>query len=341
MKPYKYLLLPILAFLLITSCSKEDVADGPVSLNPNVAGISLTRAGASNSTDLSAIGLYAVNQNNTQKTYGIWPAGTYGKYSHTGNGVFTPAEDAQTIWLNTEKAVIYTCHPAPTTASSITDGNNNNLSVPIPCIPVPAGTINLIPSISGNNGPTFDFTTPEKDYMYGVKYDENKADDYKFTTDYPVADNGRATGSVGNTVSIGLKHVFSQIKLVIKKGDYPTDPIISKVTYTRQMQILAAPDNTQYNVKMQLTDGKLTGLADATEQTYQYDLSGLSDGGYKLTNDEMTIVNYILPNNAAPSKISIMVDGKDMSITYNGDPDWKPGMIYTYTVSINGTGLKF
>lgn len=351
MKPYKYLLLPILLFPFVTSCSKEESIEGPVSLNPNVAGVSLTRAGINTSTDLTAIGIYAVNQNKEQSTYGEWPTGTYGKYTRKDNNTFAPATGAsadQTIWLNPEVAIIYSFHPAADNTTSISDGNANSsdasVTTPIPCIPIPEGTIVLASTISGT-GSTFDFTTAEKDYMYGVKYDDSQSDN-KFTTTQPVADNGRAAGSFGNQVSIGLKHAFSQIRLAIKKGNYPVNPVVSKVTYKRTMKVLNAPEDvtTTYDVKMQLTDGKFTGLAEAAEHTYEYDLSKLTNSGYQLTGDasnDIIITNYSLPNAEAPSTISVTVDGKVMSITYNDDPEWLPGKIYTYAISINGTGLKF
>ncbi|MCD7838542.1 MAG: fimbrillin family protein [Clostridiales bacterium] len=347
MKPYKYLLLPILLFPFVTSCSKEESIEGPVSLNPNVAGVSLTRAGINTSSDLTAIGIYAVNYDKTQSTYGEWPKGTYGKYAHQNNDPFTPASADQTIWLNPEVAIIYSFHPAADNTTSISDGNASpsdaSVTTPIPCIPIPEGTIVLAPTISGTVS-TFDFTTAEKDYMYGVKYDDSLPDNDKFTTTQPVADNGRAAGSFGNQVSIGLKHAFSQIRLAIKKGNYPVNPIVSNVTYTRSMKILAAPENTNYAVKMQLTNGQFTGLADVAEHAYEYDLSKLTNGGYQLTGDasnDIIITNYSLPNATAPLTISVTVDDKVMSITYNDDPEWLPGKIYTYAISINGTGLKF
>lgn len=342
MKPYNYLLIPILILPLLSSCAKEDKIDGPVSLNPYVAGISLTRAGASQASDLSAIGLYAVNQDKSLKTYGTWPAGTYGKYSQQ-DGSFKPANAAQTIWLNLEKAIIFACHPAQTAGSAITDGNaSSSATNPIPCITVPAAAISLAPAITAPATGTsvFDFTTPANDYMYGVEYDSGGANGGQFKTTQPIADNGRAAvGAAGNTVAIGLKHAFSQIKLVITKGQtYTGNALVSNVKYTRSMQTLDAAENS--GLKMQLTDGKLVGLKNASSKVYHYNLSTLSGGGYKVT-DNMTLTNYCLPNIAAASTITVVVDGKEMSITYVADPAWEAGKINTYNVTINGTGLTF
>lgn len=343
MKPYNYLLIPILIFPLLSSCAKEDKIDGPVSLNPYVAGISLTRAGATQASDLSAIGLYAVNKEKSLKTYGIWPAGTYGTYSYQQDGSFKPADPAQTIWLNLEKATIFACHPSQAAGTAITDGNASSSSSatnPIPCIPVPAAAINLAPA--NITAPTatnsdFDFATADNDYMYGVEYDVKTS---TFKTTQPIADNGRAaTGAAGNTVAIGLKHAFSQIKLIITKGKtYTGNAVVSNVIYSRSMQTLDAAESS--GVKMQLTDGKLVGLKNASSKEYQYDLSSLNGGGFKITN-YMTITNYCLPNAAAASRITVVVDGKEMSIKYTGDPAWEAGKINTYKVTINGTGLAF
>lgn len=344
MKPYNYLLIPILILPLLSSCAKEDKIDGPVSLNPYVAGISLTRAGASQASDLFAIGLYAVNQDKNLKTYGTWPAGTYGKYSNKQDGSFKPADAGQTIWLNLDKAIIFACHPAQSAGSAITDGNaSSSATNPIPCITVPAAAISLAPVITAPATGTsvFDFTTPANDYMYGVEYVVNSQDGGQFKTTQPIADNGRAAvGAAGNTVAIGLKHAFSQIKLVITKGQtYTGNALVSNVKYTRSMQTLDAAENS--GVKMQLTDGKLVGLKDASSKVYHYNLSTLSGGGYKVTDNIMTLTNYCLPNIAAASTITVVVDGKEMSITYAADPAWEAGKINAYKVTINGTGLTF
>lgn len=344
MKPYNYLLIPILIFPLLSSCAKEDKIDGPVSLNPYVAGISLTRAGASQANDLSDIGLYAVNQDKNLKTYGTWPAGTYGTYSNKQDGSFKPADAAQTIWLNLDKAIIFACHPAQTAGSTITDGNGNAASAtnPIPCIPVPADAISLAPAniAAPASGSVFDFATAATDYMYGVEYDSGEATGSQFKLTQPIADNGRAaSNAAGNTVAIGLKHAFSQIKLVITKGPtYTGNALVSNVKYTRSMQTLDAANDD--GVKMQLTNGKLVGLKDASSKEYQYNLSALTGGGYKVT-DNMTLTNYCLPNAASSSTITVTVDGKEMSITYADDPAWEAGKINTYKVTINGTGLTF
>lgn len=342
MKPYNYLLIPILILPLLSSCAKEDKIDGPVSLNPYVAGISLTRAGASQASDLSAIGLYAVNQDKNLKTYGTWPAGTYGTYSNKQDGSFKPADAAQTIWLNLEKATIFACHPSQAAGTAITDGNapSSSATNPIPCIPVPAAVINLAPAnitAPAATNSDFDFATAANDYMYGVEYDVKTS---TFKTTQPTADNGRAaTNAAGNTVAIGLKHAFSQIKLIITKGPtYTGNAVVSNVIYSRSMQTLDAAENS--GVKMQLTDGKLVGLENASSKEYQYNLNTLSDGGYKVT-DNMTLTNYCLPNIAAASTITVVVDGKEMSIQYAEDPAWEAGKINTYNVTINGTGLTF
>ena len=81
MKPYNYLLLPILTISLLTSCSKEENIDSPVSLTLRVAGVSLTRAAIDDASDLTSVGIYAANAETTEQTYGVRPAGIYGQYN--------------------------------------------------------------------------------------------------------------------------------------------------------------------------------------------------------------------------------------------------------------------
>ena len=336
MKPYKYLLFPILAFPLLTSCSKEEAQDGPVSLNPNVADVSLTRGGVNNITALDGktIGFYAVNVDGdndaagTQKTtYGEWPVGTYGKYT-CSTTTLSPASDEQTIWLNMDKATIFSCYPAP---NAITSGQADSKAVPT--IPVPTNVIEFTPSIAdASTNANLDFASPDNDYMYGITAKNNN----EKANIQPTADNGRATGHVGNEISIILQHAFSQIKLVIKRSDeYKGTCAVSKVEYKRSMPTL------QNNSAMQLTNGALNNLAGYAEKTYSYTFSRTLNANETDENKkDIEITNYALPCNASASKITVMVDGKQMSIDHIGDPEWKAGSIYTYTLQIKSTGLE-
>lgn len=338
MKPYKYLLFPILAFPLLTSCSKEDAQDGPVSLNPNVADVSLTRGGVNNISALNGktIGFYAVNKDGdndaagTQKTtYGKWPVGTYGKYTCNSSTSLSPAFDDQTIWLNMDKATIFSCYPAPD-AEAITPGQVGDNKA-VPTIPVPTNVIQFTPSITDPTNANLDFAFPDNDYMYGITAKNNN----EKANIQPTADNGRAASHVGNEISIILQHAFSQIKLVIKRSDeYKGTCAVSKVEYKRSIPTL------QNNSAMQLTDGALTNLAGYAEKTYSYTFSHtLNANEADASKKDIEITNYALPCNASASKITVTVDGKQMSINHSGDPEWKAGSIYTYTLKINSTGL--
>lgn len=368
MKPYNYQLLFLLLGAISLSCSKEvkEEESGPVSLTPHIAGISLTRAGIDAAENVEAIGFYAVSKDKTDYTYGTWPAGTYGKFTGKTSGghtTFAPASDQDILWLEPEKdAIIFSCYPAPTNgASDIVDASTlkedgtaiistetntpvSTPTAPVPVIPVPITVFSLSPTFPTDKN--FDFTLPANDYMYGVAYDENQTNESdKFQSTQPVANGNRSGGIVnqsGPNVSIGLKHAFSQIKLIIKKGtSYPgTATRVTEVKYTRKMNTLTA------NTKMKLTDGTFLGitLADAV---YTYNLKSTtqnSDKGIELTStegDNLTITNYALPCDAAKSVISLTVDKKEMTIEYADDPQWNAGKIYTYAVTINGTGLAF
>lgn len=337
MKPYKYLFLPLLILPLATSCDKEEPLDGPVSLNPNVAGVSLTRGGIDNVDGLMAIGIYAVNNeedkdanDNPKNTYGVWPAGTYGKYTKDAQGSFKPDAQPtdQTIWLNLDKATIFACHPAAT----VTAGQNADGTKAVPTIQVPANCIvfehtNLT---EVNN----DFASADNDYMYGVEYSSNT-----FQQTQPIATNGRAAGSLSSNVNIGFKHAFTQIKLVISRyTDYQGNCKVSKVTYTRNIPTLGA------STKMQLTDGKLTDLAAASSKTYSYvyGTPAAITGMNKLTFTNYAIPYYdALTTEQQISTITVTVDGKEMTIENKNEVAWEAGNIYTYTISIHPTGLQF
>lgn len=354
---YLLLLLPLLA---AQSCSKEiggEEESGPVSLSPRIAGISLTRAGIDDAKDIDAIGFYAVGkQDDTDNTYGTFPTGTYRKYIRqeaNGHNTFVPAEEAQTLWLKPEKdATIFSCHPAPVNGSDIVDAStlkdDGTEITPAPAVPasavpvisIPSAVINLTPTLP--TGGNTDFADPKNDYMYGVTYTESAGEEStKYGTSQPVANGTRTGGTVnqsGPIVAIGLKHAFTQIRLVIKKGEtYPATATVSEVKYTRSMRTLTA------NAKMKLTDGTFLGATEAAAYTYNL-ISGGNSGkpiASTLEKDNLIITSYALPCVAAASTISLTVDGKTMSIKYDGDPAWLAGKIYTYAVTINGTGLSF
>lgn len=368
MKPYNYQLLFLLLGAICLSCSKEvkEEESGPVSLTPHIAGISLTRAGIDAAEKVDAIGFYAVSKESTDNTYGTWPVGTYGKFTgNTSNGhtTFAPATEQDILWLEPEKnAIIFSCYPAPTNASDIVDASTLNedgttistgtnapaatLDAPVPVIPVSTNVFSLSPAFPADAN--FDFTLPAYDYMYGVAYDDSNpsaGESTKFQSTQPVANGNRSGGTVnqsGPNVAIGLKHAFSQIKLIIKKGDsYPgTATRVTEVKYTRKMNTLT--DNT----KMKLTDGTFLGITLTNDAAYTYDLKSATQNseGFELTSDKnsnLTITNYALPCDAAKSVISLTVDKKEMTIEYADDPQWNAGKIYTYAVTINGTGLAF
>lgn len=369
MKPYNYQLLFLLLGAISLSCSKEvkEEESGPVSLTPHIAGISLTRAGIDAAEKVDAIGFYAVSKESTDNTYGTWPAGKYGKFTGKTSGghtTFAPATEQDILWLEPEKnAIIFSCYPAPTNASDIVDASTLNedgttistgtnapaatLDAPVPVIPVSTTVFSLSPAFPADAN--FDFTLPAYDYMYGVAYDDSNpsaGESTKFQSTQPVANGNRSGGTVnqsGPNVAIGLKHAFSQIKLIIKKGDsYPgTATRVTEVKYTRKMNTLT--DNT----KMKLTDGTFLGITLVDDAAYTYNLKSAtqnSSEGFELTSEEssnLTITNYALPCDAAKSVINLTVDGKEMTIEYTGDPQWNAGKIYTYAVTINGTGLAF
>lgn len=336
-----YIVLLVLSSFFC-SCNKEagegTDPNAPVGLDARIAGVSLiTRGGAAEAKDISSLGIYAVNKASKENVYGNAPAGTYCAYKIKG-GIASPSEANAPLWLCQEQAIIFSCHPAPTPPAAIT--SNGLGQDPIPTVTIPKDAIILVQAdIATKDDNVYDFAKPENDYMYGVAYDNTQSPEAsKYLTTQPVADNGHATATntnpAGPTVAIGLKHAFAQIKLVISKGDsYQGDAKITKVEYTRKMKTLKEGST------MGLKDGVLANTSAAASATYSFTFAGQGVATAAAAGSPVTLVNYVLPNDAASSTFTVTVDGKDMTMEYKNDPKWDAGAIYTYTLTINGTGL--
>lgn len=342
MKLYKYLLL-ITPLFVIQSCSKETGEDpkAPVGLEPRIAGVSLiTRGGAGDATDIKTLGIYAVNKNSTETTYGTSPSGTYRKYK-LDSGIANPDGDAETLWLNQEQAIIFSFHPIVSGVNLTAGGSSAN---PVPTITIPTSAITPAQNITEtNNNNIYDFALPLNDYMYGVEYDNNQSPEAKkYLSTQPIADNGHQIqgGATprGREVAIGLKHAFAQVSFIVKRGDtYQGAAKVTKVTHTRNMPTLK-PDNA---TTMNLTDGALNNLADVTEVTYSYTFNDGVAPTLSAISEGITLTNYVIPYSTTTdhSKLVVTVDGKDMILSAYTDPAWEAGNIYTYTIIINPTGL--
>lgn len=343
MKPYNYLLLPILTISLLTSCSKEENIDSPVSLTLRVAGVSLTRAAIDDASALTSVGIYAVNAEMTEQTYGIRPAGIYGKYMPaTANGITSlvpeNAPTDQTIWLNNEKAIIFSCHPAPANGNddikNDPETGSTSSTDPVPTVPVPVAAIEYTSSKTATTNQV-DLTQPKNDYMYGVEYKNNT-----YQENQPCANNGNnmpsGTKGPGQSVSIGLKHVFAKLRLIIKKEDsYKGAAAVTSVKYTSKIPVPGS------NTRMKLTNGELLDLdntgSSATDKSYEYTLTSAT--ATTDANTTLTITNYAIPcNESLSGSISLTVDDKPMSVACTNQ--WERGKIYTYTITIKPTGLE-
>lgn len=343
MKPYNYLLLPILTISLLTSCSKEENIDSPVSLTLRVAGVSLTRAAIDDASALTSVGIYAVNAETTEQTYGIRPEGIYGKYKPApANGITSLVPENvptdQTIWLNNEKAIIFSCHPAPANGNNDIKNDPETGSTsstdPVPTVPVPVAAIEYTSSKTSTTNQV-DLTQPENDYMYGVEYKNNT-----YQVNQPYANNGNnmpnGTKGPGQSVSIGLKHVFAKLRLIIKKEDsYKGAAAVTSVKYTSKIPVPGS------NTRMKLTNGELLDLdntgSSAIEKSYEYTLTSAT--ATTDANTTLTITNYAIPcSESLSGSISLTVDDKPMSVACTNQ--WERGKIYTYTVTIKPTGLE-
>lgn len=309
---------------LLAACSSEkgqggeriEPVDTPVKLQVQIADVEITtRSGAGSSSDLSdkEIVLYAVNKNSGETDYGTAPTGTSATYKVSGSTA-VPATTGGDLWLTDEVATIYAGYPS----GMVTSGASS------PTLPVPENTIVLVSSVAVGDNLEIDFTTVDKDYMYGVSYTGNQ-----FGQSQPEASNGKVTAASPSSVSFGFKHAFAQIKLIVSRGDYNGTGTITKLVYNRQMPLLNGKS------KMNLKDGIITDTEDIASRSYIYNMSRTV-----ATGKTLSVINYALPCVASASTISLTVDGKDMSVTFDGDTEWTAGMIYAYTVMINNTGLE-
>lgn len=309
---------------LLAACSSEkgpgsepiEPVDTPAKLQVQIADVEITtRSGAGNATDLSdkEIVLYAVNKKSNETDYGTAPTGTSATYKVSGSTA-VPATTGGDLWLTDEVATIYAGYP-----SGVVTGEDSS-----PTLPVPKNTIVLAPSVVEGNNLEIDFTTVENDYMYGVSYAGNQ-----FGSSQPDASNGKVATESPSSISFGFKHAFAQIKLIVSIGDYNGTGTITKLQYNREMPMLKGGS------KMNLKDGKITDMEADASRSYIYNMSRTV-----ATGKTLSIINYALPCAASASTISLTVDGKDMSVKFDGDAEWTAGMIYAYTVMINNTGLE-
>lgn len=309
---------------LLAACSSEkgpgsepiEPVDTPVKLQVQIADVEITtRSGAGSASDLSdkEIVLYAVNKNSGETDYGTAPAGTSATYKVSGSTA-VPATTGGDLWLTDEVATIYAGYPS----GVVTSGASS------PTLPVPENTIVLGSSVAVGDNLEIDFTTVDKDYMYGVSYAGNQ-----FGQSQPEASNGKVTAASPSSVSFGFKHAFAQIKLIVSRDDYNGTGTITKLKYNREMPMLKSGS------KMNLKDGIITDTEDIASRSYIYNMSHTV-----ATGKTLSVINYALPCVASASTISLTVDGKDMSVTFAGDAEWTAGMIYAYTVMINNTGLE-
>ena len=103
----------------------------------------------------------------------------------------------QTIWLNNEKAIIFSCHPAPANGNSDIKNDpvagSTTLTDPVPTVPVPVAAIEYTSSKTAASNQV-DLTQPENDYMYGVEY---KNDTYQENQPYANNGNNMPNGNKG------------------------------------------------------------------------------------------------------------------------------------------------
>ena len=271
-------------------------------------------------------------------TMGVYLQGTlYGEttaYTFTSEdgstGTVTLPEGGKAPLLYAETATIYAGYPY--TDNSIAPATNDIGNHPT--LAISASAINYAPTIEA--GTRLDFTSTANDYMYGVKYTDNG-----FTTDQPTA-NFKSP-----SVTIGLKHAFSQIQFVIIKGTgYYQTGNISSITYTRDGAPRLQADNGS---AMNLHDGSITTTAASASGNalYTFDLSNKKD---LTATTDVGSTPYILTTYALPcektatatqtSTFTITVDGKEMKADLSTlSQVWEAGKKYVYTFRFGPTGM--
>ena len=262
--------------------------------------------------------------------YGETTAYTFTSDEQGNTGTVTPTSGATAPLLYAETATIYAGYPY--TDNSIAPATNDIGNHPT--LAISASAINYAPTIEA--GTRLDFTSTANDYMYGVKYTDNG-----FTTDQPTA-NFKSP-----SVTIGLKHAFSQIQFVIIKGTgYYQTGNISSITYTRDGAPRLQADNGS---AMNLHDGSITTTAASASGNalYTFDLSNKKD---LTATTDVGSTPYILTTYALPcektatatqtSTFTITVDGKEMKADLSTlSQVWEAGKKYVYTFRFGPTGM--
>jgi len=273
-------------------------------------------------------------------TMGVYLKGTlYGEttaYTFTSNdqgntGTVTPASGVTAPLLYAETATIYAGYPYTNNSIALATNDIENH----PTLAINTDAINYAPTIAADAA-NLDFTGTANDYMYGVKYADNA-----FTTEQPTA-NFKSP-----SVTIGLKHAFSQIQFVIIKGTgYYKAGNISSITYTRDGAPKLQADNGS---TMNLHDGSITTTAASASGNalYTFDLSNKTD---LAATTEVGSTPYILTTYALPcektatdtqtSTFTITVDGVEMQADlFTLSQAWEAGKKYVYTFRFGPTGM--
>ena len=259
--------------------------------------------------------------------YGETTAYTFTSDEQGNTGTVTPTSGATAPLLYAETATIYAGYPY--TDNSIAPATNDIGNHPT--LAISTSAINYAPTIEAGTG--LDFTSAATDYMYGVEYANGG-----FTTDQPTA-NFKSP-----SVTIGLKHAFSQIQFVIIKGTgYYQTGNISSITYTRDGAPKLQADNGS---RMNLHDGSITGTEASTSGValYTFDLSNRKDLTATTDADSTPYIltTYALPCATATqtSTFTITVDGVEMKADLSTlSQAWEAGKKYVYTFRFGPTGM--
>lgn len=267
-------------------------------------------------SETNNVGVLALNSEIDQTGYG--KNGVTGIYGIEGSVV-------EGISLLNEKAVIYSHQPL---SNSLTVDNG------IPYIPISLSSIKQEYIVTPTQISPIIFFTEGDDYKYGVTYRADAAEGERFMSTQPFAiSHGKEAINVGSQeVTIGLKHAFAQLKLIIKKEDgIGAESNLTAFRLKRSIPKLAQES------RMNLKNGKISNVQDPIDGETAYTI-GLSS--YKLAmNSSMEMSLLTLPDLPRTYTIELDLDGKTILSEPIVDKGWEAGFIYTYQISIKAANL--
>lgn len=138
----------------------------------------------------------------------------------------------------------------------------------------------------------------QNDILYGTT---------KVTEDFPTAD-------------LNMNHALTLIRILVKKNDYQGEGNVSHITFK----------GISCTGSLDASSGEITG--EGANGSFK------AGGNYRLNDADPVSVDAILLPVTTPAGISVSfgIDGKEFTYEFPSQHEWKPGMMYTYTLNMKG-----